>query len=212
MRVIVGTLGTLGLLVAALAAYAGITLYQIDHAVHHVEVPSSLLAKGQDTLLAVVKGPDHTENAYLFHTSSGHTNVLILPTSLAVTVGGRQKALSSLDIHAPVAIISGLRQLGIPVARYVAVDLHTVSPNSSLGRLATGKISITGMLTNPTGTMSMLKAVATHVYLGPNTSVSALLELTHVPTTRPVHIPTSRDAHGTVVLASPFVGVLRHFL
>lgn len=212
MRIVLGVLGTFGLLALALAAYAGITLYQINHDVHHVEVPASLLAKGQDTLLAIVEGPNHAENAYLFHTSSGHTNVLILPTTLAVSVSGHTAPLSDYNIHKPAAIIGGLRHLGIPVARYVGVDLHMVNANSSLGRLATGKVSIAGLLTNPTGTMSMLSAVASHVYLGPNTSVTALLQLMHVPTTHPVHIPTSRDAHGTVVLASPFVGVLRSFL
>jgi hypothetical protein len=120
--------------------------------------------------------------------------------------------LKTLNIHTPDKIISGLRTLGIPVSRYVGVDLHMVNPSSNLGQLATGKISISTLISDPTGTASLIEQVASHVYLGPNTSVTALLELMHVPTTNAVHVPTTRDVHGTVVLASPFVSVLRHFL
>jgi hypothetical protein len=203
---------TLSLLIIAVGAYAGITLYRIDHAVHHVQVPASLLARGKNDLLTIVRGPQHSEEAYLFHTTNGHINVLVLPTTLAIGVSGHNVALSTLNIHAPDKIISGLRTLGIPVARYVGVDLHMVNASSNLGQLATGKISISTLISDPTGTASLLEQVASHVYLGPNTPVSALLELMHVPTTNAVHVPTTRDVHGTVVLASPFVSVLRHFL
>jgi hypothetical protein len=33
-----------------------------------------------------------------------------------------------------------------------------------------------------------------------------------VPTSHPVHLPTTRDVHGTVVLASLSASVLRQFL
>lgn len=210
-RVVLGVAGTFALLVMALGAYVGISLYRIDHAVHHVHVSAALLDRGQNNLLTVVKGPQHTEEAYLFHTTNKHTNVLVLPTTLAITVSGHQVPLSSLNIHAPAAIISGLRTLGIPVSRYVGVDLHMVTANSALGRLATGKASITSLISNPTGTASLLEQVAAHVYLGPNTPVSALLELMNVPTSKVGHIPTTRDVHGTVVLASPSIGVLQKF-
>jgi hypothetical protein len=210
--VLIGTGTTLALLVAGLASYAGLSLYRIDHAVHHIEVPAALLAQGRGDLLTLVKGPHHSEEAYLFHTLATHTNILVLPTTLAIKVNGRTVPLSSLNLHAPDAIISGLRALGIPVSRYVGVDLHTVNANSSLGRLATGKLSVTTLISNPTGTASLLEAVASHVYLGPNTAVSALLELMHVPTSHPVHVPTSRNAQGRVVLASPYLNVLRNFL
>ncbi len=207
-----GVATTVSLLVIALGAYVGISLYRIDHAVHHVQVPASLLAKGKNDLLTIVRGPNHSEEAYLFNTTASRTHILILPTTLTITVAGKAVPLSSLNIHAPDTIISGLRTLGIPVSRYVGVDLHTVSATSSLGRLATGKLSITSMISNPTGTASLMEQVASHVYLGPNTSVSALLELMHVPTSHPVHLPTTTDVRGTVVLASPFVSVLRQFL
>jgi hypothetical protein len=42
--------------------------------------------------------------------------------------------------------------------------------------------------------------------------VSSLLELMRVPTTNPVSVPTARDAQGRVVLAAPYVSVLRKFL
>jgi hypothetical protein len=212
VRIVLGVLTTFCALVIALGVYVGISLYQIDRAVHHVQVPAALLARGQNTLLAIVEGPRHSEEAYLFHATNGHTNVLVVPTSLAITVDGRSRALSTMDIHAPTDIIAGLHKLGLPVAHYVGVDLHMVSPTSSLGRLATGNVSISGMLSDPTGTASLLEQVASHVYLGPGTPVTALLELMNVPTTKAVHVPTSVDAHGTVVLASPVVGVLRHFL
>ena len=47
-------------LILLVASFVGYSLYRIDHAVHHVGVPASLLAKGKNDLLAIVKGPDHT--------------------------------------------------------------------------------------------------------------------------------------------------------
>jgi hypothetical protein len=201
-------------LVALVGAYIGVTLFKIDHAVHHVEVPASLLAKGKSDLLAVVKGPDHHEEIYVFNSSSGHTKVLLVPTSLGVTTGHstRTVPLSALNIHQPEAIIAGLRQLGIPVGHYVGVDLHAADPNSSLGKLALGKISMASLIGHPTGTTSMLEAVASHVYLGPHTSVSSLLSLMKVPTRTPVSVPTSTTSSGQVVEAAPAINVLRHFL
>jgi hypothetical protein len=197
-------------LIGAVAAYMGISLYKIDHAVHHVAIPASLLADGKNDLLAVVKGPDHHEAIYAFNTKAGHTNVLLVPGTLGVKKGVNTVRLDSLDIHQPIAIISGLRTLGIPVARYVAVDLHAANPNSSLGRLALGKIDMASLVSHPAGTTSLLEAVASHVYLGPHTSVSSLLSLMNVPTGTPVSVPTT-TANGQVVLAEPAVGVLRHF-
>jgi hypothetical protein len=201
-------------LVALLGAYLGLSLYKIDHAVHHVRVPESLLAKGKSDLLAVVEGPEHHEEIYVFNTTGGHTKVLVVPSTLGVTTGHSTHPvpLSALNIHQPEAIISGLRQLGIPVGRYVGVDLHAVSPTSSLGRLALGKTSMASLLGHPTGTTSLIEAVASHVYLGPHTSVSALLSLMKVPTRSPVAVPTSTTANGQVVEAAPAINVLKKFL
>jgi hypothetical protein len=206
---------TLCCLVAAAAAFFGVTWYRINHAVHHVSVAVSpaLLASGRNDLLTMVKGPHGSEQIYIFHTVGGHTNVLLLPSSLAVTgTGGRTEPLSSFDIHTPTPIITGLARLGIPVGRYLGVDLHAVNPQSSLGQLADGKTSMTTLISHPAGTASLLEAVASHVYLGPGTSVSALLSLMHVPLTTPVHVPTQTDPQGHVVLAAPASGVLRRFL
>jgi hypothetical protein len=206
LKRIVVTVGcTLLALIALVAAYAGITLYRIDHAVHHVAVPASLLAKGKNDLLAIVEGPLHSEQIFVFHDVGGHTNVLQIPSTLGLPVAsGRTVPISALSVHAPTAIIAGLTRVGIPVSRYVAVDLHAADPNSNLGRLATGKMSVTSLLSNP--------QVASHVYLGPGTPVSAVLTLMNVPTGHPVSVPTSRDGSGMVVLASPFDSVLRSFL
>ena len=87
-----------------------------------------------------------------------------------------------------------------------------VSPSSNLGQLASGKLAISSMISNPTGTSSLLGAVASHIYLGPGTPVSAVLSLMNVPTAHPVQVPTSRDHQGNVVLASAFASVLRSFL
>ena len=54
--------------------------------------------------------------------------------------------------------------------------------------------------------------MASHIYLGPGTPVSAVLSLMNVPTANPVSVPTARDVHGTVVLASAFTAILRGFL
>jgi hypothetical protein len=115
-------------------------------------------------------------------------------------------------VHKPDAIIAGLDQLGIPVTHYVGVDLHMVDPSSNLGKLATGKLSVTSLISDPTGTTTLLEQVASHIYLGPGTPVSAVLSLMNVPTAHPVSVPTSTDVHGTVVLASAFPTVLRSFL
>ena len=42
------------------------------------------------------------------------------------------------------------------------------------------------------------------MYLGPGTPVSAVLSLMDVPTANPVSVPTAKDLHGKVVLASAF--------
>jgi len=212
-RVLVAAAGAIFVLLAGSGIYLGVSVYRIDRAVHHVAIAPSLLAQGQNDLLAVVKGPDHTEEIYAFHTTSGHTNVLRIPGKLEIAgAGGRRVAISSLNIHDPNIIVAGLSRLGIPVSRYVAVDLHAFSPRSSLGQLATGKISVDTLISDPTGTASLMEEVASHVYLGPHTPPSALLSLMKVPAGRPVSVPISTNASGRVVLAAHFAGVLRNFL
>ena len=200
-------------LLLLVAAWIGISLYRIDHAVHHVGVPASLLAKGKNDLLAIVKGPDHSEQIFVFHATGGHTHVLKIPSTLALPLpGGGRVPIETLSLHSPAAIIAGLDQLGIPVSHYVGVDLHTVDPASSLGQLATGKLSVTSLISDPTGTTSLLEQVASHVYLGPGTPVTAVLSLMNVPTANPVNVPTDTDGHGKVVLAFGFSTILRGFL
>ena len=199
-------------LVATMATLIGVSLWRIDHNVHHVGVPAALLAKGKNDLLAIVQGPNHSEEAYaspdgLHHQSPDH------PGRPRIAHGRRgTRFVKTLDIHKPSVIISGLDKLGIPVSHYVGVDLHSVNPSSNLGQLASGKLSISSMISNPPGTSSLLSAVASHIYLGPGTPVSAVLSLMNVPTAHPVQVPTSRDEQGNVVLASAFASVLRSFL
>ncbi len=212
-RIAVAVGASLAVLILVVGAFIGYELYRIDHAVHHVGVSAKLLARGKNDLLAIVKGPDHSEEVYVFHAADGHSHVLTIPSNLGLPVaGGRTVPLSKLNVHAPSAIIAGLDRLGIPVTHYVGVDLHTVNPDSSLGRLATGKLSVTSLISDPTGAGSLLAQVASHVYLGPGTPVSAVLSLTNVPTTNPVSVPTDRTVQGHVVLGSSFAAVLRGFL
>ena len=212
-RVLLVTGGGLLTLIALAAAWVGISIYKIEHAVHHVGVPASLLAEGKNDLLAIVKGPDHSEQIFVFHDTGARTNVLKIPSSLQLPqLGGHTVRIETLSLHAPVAIIAGLGRLGIPVSHYVGVDLHMVSPGSSLGQLATGKLSVTSLISDPTGATSLLEAVASHIYLGPGTPVSAVLSLMHVPTAHPLSDPTATGAHGRVVLASALSTVLRGFL
>jgi hypothetical protein len=212
-RILIITGSALVALFALVAAWIGISLYRIDHDVHHVGVPASLLAKGKNDLLAIVKGPNHSEQIFVFHDSGGHTNVLKIPSALGLPMpGGGTVPIRTLSLHAPATMIAGLSRLGIPVSHYVGVDLHMVDPSSSLGQLATGKLAITSLISDPTGTTGLLVQVASHIYLGPGTPVSAVLQLMHVPTANPVSVPTARDGHGTVVLASAFTTILRGFL
>jgi hypothetical protein len=212
-RVLIWSGATLLAFVVLVASWIGISLWRIDHAVHHVAVPASLLAKGKNDLLAIVKGPDHNEQIFVFHATGGHTNVLKIPSALALPLHeGGTVPIDSLSVRAPSTIIAGLDTLGIPVTHYVGVDLHMVDPHSSLGQLATGKLSVTSMISDPTGTSSLLEQVASHIYLGPGTPVSAVLSLMNVPTAHPVSVPTNTDDQGQVVLASAFDSVLRGFL
>ncbi|HTU37437.1 MAG TPA: hypothetical protein VMF35_05435 [Acidimicrobiales bacterium] len=200
-------------LVLAVGAWVGISLYRIDRAVHHVGIPASLLARGKNDLLAIVKGPDHSEQIFVFHQTDGHTNVLKIPNGLALPLhGGGTTPIDTLSLHSPTTIIAGLDQLGIPVAHYVGVDLHMVDPSSNLGMLATGKMSVTSLLTDPTGTTSLLEQVASHMYLGPGTPVSAVLSLMNVATNGAVSVPTAKDGQGQVVPGSTFATVMRGFL
>lgn len=200
-------------LVLVVGSWVGFNLYRIDHAVHHVGIPATLLAKGKNDLLAIVKGPDHSEQVFVFHATDGHTNVLQIPPKLALPLSsGGSVPLDSVSLHSPDVIVAGLDRLGIPVSHYVGVDLHAVNPHSNLGELATGKLSVASMISNPVGTGSLLDQVASHVYLGPGTPASAVMSLMNVPTAHPVSVPTNRNAEGNVVLASAFDDVLRSFL
>ncbi len=212
-RVLIISGSALVVLLALAALWIGISLYRIDHAVHHVGVPASLLARGKNDLLAIVKGPNHSEQIFVFHDTGGHTNVLKIPSALGLPQpGGGTVPIETLSLHRPALIISGLDRLGIPVSHYVGVDLHMVDPSSSLGQLATGRLAVTSLISDPTGTTSLIEQVASHIYLGPGTPVSAVLSLMHVPTANPVSVPTAKDAQGKVVLASAFDTILRGFL
>jgi len=213
LRVLLWTGAAFLALLTLVASWVAFSIYRIDHAVHHVGVPASLLAKGKNDLLAIVAGPDHSEQVFVFHDAGGRTHVLKIPSALALPLpSGGTVPIDTLSVHSPTTIIAGLRGLGIPVTHYVGVDLHMVSPDSSLGQLATGKLSITSMIADPTGTSSLLEQVASHIYLGPGTPVSAVLSLMNVPTAHPVSVPTDTDDHGKVVLATAFPSVLRGFL
>jgi hypothetical protein len=212
-RILIAAGSAIVALILVIGGWIGFSLYRIDHAVHHVVIPASLMARGKNDLLAIVKGPDHSEQVFVFHNVGGHTNVLQIPKALGLPLAtGATVPLASMSLHSPSSIIAGLGRLGIPVTHYVGVDLHMVDPRSSLGQLATGKLSVSSMISDPTGVSSLLDQVASHIYLGPGTPVSAVLSLMNVPTAHPVSVPVSRDVHGTVVLAAAFANILRAFL
>jgi hypothetical protein len=212
-RILIASGAALVALILVAGSWIGLSLYRIDQAVHHVGVSASLLAKGKNDLLAIVKGPDHMEQVFVFHNAGGHTNVLQIPKALGLPLkNGSTVPLGTLSLHAPTTIIAGLDHLGIPVTHYVGVDLHMVNPHSSLGELATGTKSMTSMISDPTGTSSLLEQVASHIYLGPGTPVSAVLSLMNVPTAHPISVPVQRDLHGVVVLTAAFANVMRAFL
>jgi len=212
-RILIATGSGLLALIFLAAGWVGLSLYRIDHAVHQIGIPESLLAKGKNDLLAIVKGPNHSEQIFVFHATGGHTHVLEIPNLLGLPLpGGGSVPIQMLSLHAPSTIIAGLDRLGIPVSHYVGVDLHMVSPNSSLGQLATGRLSVTSLISDPTGTTSLLEQVASHIYLGPGTPVSAVLSLMNVPTANPINVPTNRDGQGKVILALGFSTILRGFL
>ena len=160
-------------------------------------MPAWLLARGKNDLLAIVKGPEHSEQVFVFHNVGGHTNVLRNPSGISACRSWRTatRPLGSLSLHVPTYHHRRAQNsLGIPVSHYVGVDLHMVDPASNLGRLATGKLEISSMISDPTGTSSLLQQVASHIYLGPGTPVSAVLSLMNVPTAHPVSVPTGTGA------------------
>jgi len=212
-RLVMGTGALLAVVVATLGGLAGLTIYRIDHAVHHVSLPAGLLARGKNDLLAVVRGPEHHEDVYVFRTQAGTTKILHIPGTLDIAgTHGVLVPISALSIDRPAAIVRAVRALGVPVGRYIGVDLAAAAPTSSLGRLALGTLPISSILADPAGASSLLEAVASHVYLGPHTSVSSLLGLMHVSGSQTLQYPTTATTHGTVVLASGAPDVLRHFL
>jgi hypothetical protein len=212
-RILIATGSALVALVALAGSFVGFNLYRIDHAVHHVGVSASLLAKGKNDLLTIVKGPDHTEQVFVFHNAGAHTNILQIPQNLGLTLqNGSIVPLETLNLHAPSAIIAGLDRLGIPVTHYVGVDLHTVNPQSNLAKLANGTMPLGSLMSDPTGASSLLQQVASHIWLGPGTPVSAVLALMNVPTAHPVSVPVQRGLHGVVVLTAAFANVMRAFL
>ncbi len=212
-RILIAVGSALAALILVAASFVAISLYRIDHAVHHVGVSASLLARGKNDLLAIVKGPDHSEQVFVFHDAGARTNVLQIPKGLGLPLAdGSTVPLETLSLHAPTAIIAGLARLGIPVSHYVGVDLHAVNPKSDLAKLATGAVPLGSMMSDPTGASSLLQQVASHIWLGPGTPVSAVLSLMNVPSAHPVSVPTERTVHGTVVLAAAFANVLRAFL
>jgi len=109
-RILIITGSAFVALLAVAASWVGISIYRIDHAVHHVGVPASLLAKGKNDLLAIVKGPNHSEQIFVFHASGGHTKVLKIPNGLGLPLaGGDTVPIRTLSLHAPTAIIAGLK-------------------------------------------------------------------------------------------------------
>ena len=68
------------------------------------------------------------------------------------------------------------------------------------------------MISNPTGTTTLLEQVASHVYLGPGTPVSAVLSLMNVATAKTVSVPTAKDGAGQVVTRTRVCTVMRGFL
>jgi hypothetical protein len=212
-RILIAAGALIGTLLLLTGSFVGISLYRIDHAVHHVGVSASLLAKGKNDLLAIVQGPAHDEQVFVFHNTGAHTNILQIPQALGLPLpNGSTVPLDKFSLHAPSAIIAGLDRLGIPVTHYVGVDLHSVNPHSNLAKLANGTMALGSLMSNPAGASSLLTQVASHIWLGPGTPVSAVLSLMNVPTAHPISVPVERDVHGVVVLTAAFANVLRAFL
>jgi hypothetical protein len=197
---------------AVVAIWVGISVYRIDHAIHHVSVPASLISKGHMDLLMMVKGPDKSEQVFVLHGTGVRQSVLQIPEKLLLPlVGGQTVPIDTLSIRRPATIISGLERLGLPITQFVGVDLHMFSSNSVIGRLATGQTSTSSLISNPLRASSLIEQVASHIYLGPGTPTSAIMSLTTVSTAHAVAIPTKSGPHGSVVLATMSAAVWKVF-
>jgi hypothetical protein len=202
-------IGSIVLALFALAVtWIGVSIYRIDHAIHHVAVPASLISKRHDDLLLVVKGPNNSEQVLVVHSVRGHTGVLQIPKTLMLPVGRGQTArIDALSVKRPATIMSGLERLGIPIGQFVGLDLHMYSTHSVIGRLAMGQVSASSLISNPLSASSVLEQVASHIYLGPGTPTSAVMSLATVSAAHAVAIPTTRDSQGRIVLAANFSSI-----
>lgn len=196
-------IGTSILIFFTLAAtWVAISIYRFDHAIHHIALPASLISKGHDDLLVMVKGPNHSEQVLILHRSRGRAHPLQIPNTMLLPLGGGKSApIDTLDLQHPTTIIGGLERLGLPIRQFVGLDLHMFSSKSVIGRLASGQASAASLIANPLSASSILEQVASHIYLGPGTPTSAVMSLTTVSAAHVVAIPTTRDAHGRVALA-----------
>ena len=163
----------LAALILVVGGCVGYELYRIDHAVHHVGISSSLLARGKNDLLAIVKGPHHDEEAYVFHTGralqraqhSEHVGAAgrRRPDGAAFGPQRARRHRPSSPASTGWASRQPLRRGG-PAHGEPLVEPRAPGDGKAVGDFAH---------LDPTATGSLLAQVASHMYLGPGTPVSA---------------------------------------
>lgn len=198
----------------AAGAFGAVTAWRADRAVHYVALSPALVRAGADDLLVDVWRRGRPASLYVLRSTTETTTVLPVPWRLEVgTVGGRVVTAGDVPPQRPAPLVRGLESAGIPVSRFLGVDLRTVAPGSTLGRLVAGTESVGQVLHDPVAAAGALTDAAHHVYLGPGTSVSAVLGLLGGRACPAGHLPTDVRAAGTVTVRQPgAAGVVRRFL
>lgn len=200
--------------VAVVGAFGAVTAWRTERAVHHLVLAPGLMREGAGDLLVDVWRPGPHPSLYVVRAGAGTTTVLPVPSRLLVGFRrGRDVTAGDVSPRRPGPLLHAVEAAGIPVSRFLGVDLRSVPADSTLGRLLSGRESVAQVLANPVAAASTLTAAAHHVYLGPGTSVSSVLGLLDTRACSAGRLPTRRRPSGSVTVAEPGAGrLVRHFL
>lgn len=210
-------------LVAVAAGVVGATWVQMERSVHHVALSPRLLAAGSDDVLVDVWRPGGQVDTFVYRASGAAREALSLPAGLVVGGTGRHTTLGSIPPGRAAEVVSAVRQAGVPVGRYVGLNLSTVAPSSPLGQVASGHVPLSSLLNDPAAAAGLLADAAHHVFLGPGTSLGSVLSAVTGPapcrriSLPAAHrrgqaglVPTARSSQVVAAFLSPRQAGCRH--
>ena len=189
---------------AAAAGVVGATWLRMERSVHHVALSPRLLAAGSHDVLVDVWRPGGQVDTFVYRASGAVREALSLPADLAVGGAGRRTTLGSIPPARATEVVAAVRRAGVPVGRYVGLDLSTVAPSSPLGRVASGHASLASLLHDPAAVAGLLSDAAHHVFLGPGTSLGSVLSaVTGPPPCRRTSLPATHRGGQVGLVPAP---------